>query len=549
MTQLTSLPAWRALAGHQLTLKDIHLRELFAQDPGRFDRYSLEAAGLFLDYSKNRITDDTMSMLRTLANEVDLAGWIGRMFSGERINNTENRSVLHVALRNVGSDPVMVEGRDVMPDVQRVLEKMSLFAEQVRSGAWLGHSGKPITDVVNIGIGGSNLGPLMVAEALAPYRLPHLRSHFVSNVDGTHIAETLRNLDPETTLFIIASKTFTTQETMANAAAARAWLVDALGAESAVARHFVAVSTNAEAVARFGIDMANMFEFWDWVGGRYSVWSAIGLSVMLAIGAAGFQEFLAGAHAMDEHFRTASFDANMPVILALLGIWYGNFLGACAHAVLPYDQYLRHLPAYLQQLDMESNGKSVTREGAPVDYATGQIVWGTAGTDGQHAYYQLIHQGTRLIPADFIAPIQTHNPVDDLHDKLLSNFLAQPEALMRGKTAGEVAAELPPEISGNCRDLLVSQKTFEGNHPTNTLLLEKVTPTTMGALLALYEHKVFVQGVVWQLNSFDQWGVELGKQLAGGILEDLSGRGGGSHDSSTAGLIARILGSRNQSRA
>lgn len=544
MTQLTSLPAWRALAEHHLALKDVRLRELFQQDPGRFDRYSLEAAGLFLDYSKNRITDETMARLRQLADEVDLSGWIERMYSGERINNTENRSVLHVALRNMGPNPVMVEGADVMPAVRDVLMKMSQFAEQVRSGDWLGHTGKTITDVVNIGIGGSNLGPLMVTEALGPYRLPHLRSHFVSNVDGTHIAETLRDLNPETTLFIIASKTFTTQETMANAAAARAWLVDVSGDESAVARHFVAVSTNADTVRGFGIDVANMFEFWDWVGGRYSVWSAIGLSVMLAIGPTGFQDFLAGAHAMDEHFRTAPFETNMPVILALLGIWYGNFFDACSHAVLPYDQYLRHLPAYLQQLDMESNGKSVTREGAPVDYATGQIVWGTAGTDGQHAYYQLIHQGTRLIPADFIAPIQTHNAVGDLHDKLLSNFLAQPEALMRGKTADEVAAELPVDISGECRELLIAQKTFEGNHPTNTLLLEKVTPTTMGALLALYEHKVFVQGVVWQLNSFDQWGVELGKQLAGGILKDLSGSGGGSHDSSTAGLIARILASR-----
>jgi glucose-6-phosphate isomerase len=541
MTQLKSLPAWQALEEHQQAIEQLHLRDLFGQDPDRSGRFSMEAAGIHLDYSKNRITDETVGLLLALAREVELGGWIDRMFSGEHINNTEDRAVLHVALRNVSGGPVMTNDADVMPGVRQVLDQMVHFATRVRSGEWTGHSGKPITDVVNIGIGGSNLGPLMVAEALRPYHGEHLHTHFVSNVDGTHIVETLKNLDPATTLFIVASKTFTTQETMANAAAARSWIMEAFGEESAVARHFVAVSTSADEVHRFGIDTANMFEFWDWVGGRYSVWSAIGLPVMLAIGPERFREFLAGAHAMDEHFRTAPFEANMPVILALLGVWYSNFFGACSHAVLPYDQYLRHLPAYLQQLDMESNGKSVTRNGHPVNWDTGQIVWGTAGTDGQHAYYQLIHQGTRLIPADFIAPALSHNPVDEQHEKLLANFIAQPEALMRGKTPAEAETEMSPDLGDACRELLVAQKTFPGNRPTNTLLLEKVTPHTLGALIALYEHKVFVQGVVWQLNSFDQWGVELGKQLAGGVLRELTGGDAGDHDSSTSGIIARVL--------
>jgi glucose-6-phosphate isomerase len=541
MTQLKSLPAWQALEEHQQAIEPLHLRDLFGQDPDRAGRFSMEAAGIHLDYSKNRITDETVGLLLALAREVELGGWIDRMFSGEHINNTEDRAVLHVALRNVSGGPVMTNDADVMPGVRQVLDQMAHFATRVRSGEWTGHSGKPITDVVNIGIGGSNLGPLMVAEALRPYHGEHLHTHFVSNVDGTHIVETLKNLDPATTLFIVASKTFTTQETMANAAAARSWIMEAFGEESAVARHFVAVSTSADEVHRFGIDTANMFEFWDWVGGRYSVWSAIGLPVMLAIGPERFREFLAGAHAMDEHFRTAPFEANMPVILALLGVWYSNFFGACSHAVLPYDQYLRHLPAYLQQLDMESNGKSVTRNGHPVNWDTGQIVWGTAGTDGQHAYYQLIHQGTRLIPADFIAPALSHNPVDEQHEKLLANFIAQPEALMRGKTPAEAETEMSPDLGDACRELLVAQKTFPGNRPTNTLLLEKVTPHTLGALIALYENKVFVQGVVWQLNSFDQWGVELGKQLAGGVLRELTGGDAGDHDSSTSGIIARVL--------
>ena len=541
MTQLKSLPAWQALEEHQQAIEPLHLRDLFGQDPDRVRRFSMEAAGIHLDYSKNRITDETVGLLLTLAREVELGGWIDRMFSGEHVNNTEDRAVLHVALRNVSGEPVMTNDADVMPGVRQVLDQMAHFATRVRSGDWTGHSGKPITDVVNIGIGGSNLGPLMVAEALRPYHGEHLHTHFVSNVDGTHIVETLKNLDPATTLFIVASKTFTTQETMANAAAARSWIMEAFGEESAVARHFVAVSTSADEVHRFGIDTANMFEFWDWVGGRYSVWSAIGLPVMLAIGPERFREFLAGAHAMDEHFRTAPFEANMPVILALLGVWYSNFFGACSHAVLPYDQYLRHLPAYLQQLDMESNGKSVTRSGHPVNWDTGQIVWGTAGTDGQHAYYQLIHQGTRLIPADFIAPALSHNPVDEQHEKLLANFIAQPEALMRGKTPAEAETEMSPDLGDACRELLVAQKTFPGNRPTNTLLLEKVTPRTLGALIALYEHKVFVEGVVWQLSAIDQWGVELGKQLAGGVLRELTGGDAGDHDSSTSGIIARVL--------
>jgi len=539
MTKLTSLSAWRALGEHLKATESLQMRDLFEADPARFERFSLEAAGLFLDYSKNRITEETMRLLLELADEVDLKGWMGRMFGGEKINNTEGRAVLHVALRNRSQRPVMVNGEDVMPAVRDVLARMMRFAGRVRDGQWKGHTGKPITDVVNIGIGGSNLGPLMVSEALRPYHSPHLKVHFVSNVDGTHLVETLKPLDPETTLFIVASKTFTTQETMSNAAAARAWIMEAFAEEAAVARHFVAVSTSCDEVTQFGIDAANMFEFWDWVGGRYSVWSAIGLPVMLAIGPDRFEEFLDGAHALDEHFRTAPLGANMPVILALLGVWYANFHGCCAHAVLPYDQYLRFLPDYLQQLDMESNGKSVTRDSLDVDYDTGPIVWGTAGTDGQHAYYQLIHQGTRMIPADFIAPAVSHNPVADQHEKLLANFLAQPEALMRGKTPAEAEAELAG-LPEERRKLLVPQKTFPGNRPTNTILTNKVTPAILGALVALYEHKVFVQGVVWGLNSFDQWGVELGKQLAGGILDELKGDGKGKHDGSTAGLIERI---------
>ncbi|MEN8175687.1 MAG: glucose-6-phosphate isomerase [Pseudomonadota bacterium] len=539
MTRATERPAWQALKAHFDAVASLHMRDLFAADPARSERFSLEAAGLFLDYSKNRITDETLALLRDLADQCHVSDWIRRMFAGEQINNTEARAVLHVALRNAAGSVVEVDGENVMPGIREVIQRMGRFARRVREHEWRGFTGKPITDVVNIGIGGSNLGPRMVCEALRPFHAPHLRVHFVSNVDGTHLVETLKPLDPETTLFIIASKTFTTLETLSNAHAAREWCLTACRDEAAIRQHFVAVSTNEQEVSRFGIDTDHMFEFWDWVGGRYSVWSAIGLPVMLAIGPEHFDEFLDGAHEMDEHFRQAPLENNMPVILALLGVWYANFFDACSHAVLPYDQYLRLLPDFLQQLDMESNGKSVTRSGQAVDYTTGPIVWGTAGTDGQHAYYQLIHQGTRLIPADFIAPVKSHNPVADQHQKLLANFLAQPEALMRGRSAQEVAPELEG-VGEECRNLLIAQKTFPGNRPTNSILMQQVTPRTLGALLALYEHKVFVQGVIWGINSFDQWGVELGKKLASTVLGELAGGEPGDHDASTRALIARI---------
>jgi glucose-6-phosphate isomerase len=515
------------------------MRELFAQDPQRAARLSMRAAGIFLDYSKNRISDQTLELLLALAEAVDLKRWIGRMFAGERINTTEGRSVLHVALRNRSNRPIWVDGEDVMPGVNAVLARMGHFVTSVRSGEWMGFTGKRITDVVNIGIGGSNLGPLMVCEALQPYQTPELRVHFVSNIDGTHLAETLRGLDPETTLFIVSSKTFTTLETLTNACSARAWLVDRIGAEVAVRDHFVAVSTNREKVAAFGIDTNQMFEFWDWVGGRYSLWSAIGLPIALAVGMDRFNELLAGAHAMDQHFFSADLRQNMPVVLALLGVWYVNFAGARTHAVLPYDQYLRLLPDYLQQGDMESNGKRVTREGAPVDYATGPVVWGAPGSDGQHAFFQLLHQGTQLIPADFIAPINSHNEMGDHHSKLLANFFAQTEALMRGKTRAEAQDELERAgLSSERVALLTPHKEFPGNKPTNTLLIDKVTPRILGALIALYEHKIFVQGVLWGIDSFDQWGVELGKELANVILTELKdGEVRAEHDGSTGQLI------------
>ncbi len=538
---ITTLPAWRALAAHAEAMRDIHMRDLFHRDPGRFQRFSLRLGDFLLDYSKNRITDETMRRLLDLAAARDLEGWRRRMFGGERINVTENRAALHVALRNRSGRPIMVDGKDVMPEVNRVLAQMRGFAEAVRAGDWRGHTGEAVTDVVNIGIGGSDLGPVMVCEALRPYQRAGLRVHFVSNVDGSHIAETLKWCRPESTLFIVASKTFTTQETLANARTARAWLTGALG-EAAVARHFVALSTNAEGVAEFGIDTANMFEFWDWVGGRYSLWSAIGLSIAVAVGMDNFKRLLDGAHAMDEHFRTAPAAANMPVVLGLLGVWYNNFLGAQAHAVLPYDQYLARLPAYLQQADMESNGKSVDRDGRRVDYQTGPVVFGEAGTNGQHAFYQLIHQGTKLIPADFIAAAETHNPVGDHHTLLLSNFLAQTEALMRGKTAAEARAELEAAgLHGEAVEALLPHRVFEGNRPTNSILYRRLDPHTLGMLVALYEHKVFVQGVIWNVNSFDQWGVELGKQLAKAIRPELAGDAPVSgHDASTAGLIDRV---------
>jgi glucose-6-phosphate isomerase len=541
MPLLNSTPQWRALEQHWRELAQVRIRDLLDGDADRFDRMHLEAAGLLLDFSKNLVTDETLRHLLALAEAADVHGWRGRMFAGEPINNTEGRAVLHVALRNRSNRPIRVDGADVMPEVNAVLARMEEFTGAVRSGRWLGFTGKPMRDVVNIGIGGSNLGPLMVTEALGHYR-EGPRVHFVSNVDGTHLAETLKDLDPATTLFVVASKTFTTEETLSNARSARSWLVDTLGDSAAVARHFVAVSTHAEEVAAFGIDTDHMFGFWDWVGGRYSLWSSVGLPIALAVGMPRFYELLDGAHAMDQHFESADLAANMPVIMALLGVWYRNFGGYATHAVLPYDQYLKYLPAYLQQADMESNGKRVTRDGTPVNYATGPVLWGEPGTDGQHAFYQLIHQGTQVIPCDFLVPANSHNELGDQHLKLLANCLAQTEALMRGRTLDEARAELavqglPPERL----EALAPHKVFPGNRPTNTLLVDRFTPRTLGALIALYEHKIFVQGVIWGVNSYDQWGVELGKQLAGVILKELqSGTTSGGHDCSTGGLMAYV---------
>jgi glucose-6-phosphate isomerase len=542
MSALTRSAAWRALERHAEAMAAVHLRDLFAGDRDRFARFSLRLHDVLLDYAKNRVTDETMGLLLDLARAAGLEAWRARMFEGDRINTTEHRAVLHVALRNRSGRPILVDGRDVMPDVHGVLARMRDFTDRVRSGAWRGHTGEAVTDVVNIGIGGSDLGPHMVCEALRPYQRPDLRPHFVSNVDGAHLLDTLAPLDPAHALFVVASKTFTTEETMTNAASARRWLVERLGDEAAVARHFVAVSTNAEAVAAFGIRTDNMFEFWDWVGGRYSLWSAIGLPIALAVGFGRFEELLAGAHTMDEHFRTAPLERNMPVILALLGVWYRDFLGACSHAVLPYSQHLHRLPAYLQQADMESNGKSVRRDGARVDYATGPIVWGEPGTNGQHAFYQLLHQGTELVPADFLAAAQSLTPLGDHHDKLLANFFAQTEALAFGKTADEARAELGRGgLSGAALDALVPHRVFEGNRPTNSIFFRRLDPATLGKLIALYEHKIFTQGVLWEINSFDQWGVELGKQLAKVILPQLAGSEPiASHDSSTNGLINHL---------
>ncbi len=539
MSALTSSAAWRALERHAEAMAGVHLRELFAADPGRFETFSLQLDDLLLDYSKNRITAETMRLLQDLARAADLEGWRERMFRGERINITENRPVLHIALRNRSNRPIRVDGEDVMPAVNGVLARMRAFSERVRSGAWRGHTGQTITDIVNIGIGGSDLGPLMVCEALKPYQRPDLRPHFVSNVDGAHLVHTLEGLDPARTLFIVASKTFTTQETMTNAGSARSWLLEKLGPDAEVARHFVAVSTNAKAVAAFGIDPANMFEFWDWVGGRYSLWSAIGLSITLAVGFERFEELLAGGHAVDEHFRTAPPERNLPVILGLVGAWYRNFMGACSYAVLPYDQHLHRLPAYLQQADMESNGKSTGRDGHAVDYATGPILWGEPGTNGQHAFYQLIHQGTELIPADFLAAALSQTPLGDHQEKLLANFFAQPQALAFGKTAAEARAELERAgLAGAALEALLPHKLFAGNRPSNAILYRRLDPATLGKLIALYEHKIFTQGVLWNVNSFDQWGVELGKQLATAILPELAGAAPvAGHDASTNGLI------------
>ncbi|MEO5341826.1 MAG: glucose-6-phosphate isomerase [Gammaproteobacteria bacterium SHHR-1] len=543
MTRFSASPSIPQLQQHWRQMADVQMQDLFTSDPQRFERFSLEACGILLDYSKNRIRDETLGLLGQLAEERQLPTWIQRMFSGEAINNTEQRAVLHVALRNDPAQPIRVNGEDVMPGVERVLGQMERLSEAIRNGSWSGHGGQRITDVVNIGIGGSNLGPLMVCEALRPYWQSGLRLHFVSNVDGTHLSETLRPLKAETTLFIVASKTFTTQETLSNAFSARAWLLDQLHDEQAVAAHFIAISTNRAKVEAFGIDSNHMLEFWDWVGGRYSLWSAIGFPIAVAIGMDRFRQLLAGARCMDQHFRQAPLAANMPVILALLGIWYSNFAGASSQAILPYDQYLRYLPDYLQQADMESNGKSVTRDGEAVDYPTGPIIWGSAGTDGQHAYYQLIHQGGHLIPCDFIAPVNSHNELGDQHLKLISNFLAQPEALMRGKSAEQARAELEAAgVSGERLELLARHKTFPGNRPSNSLMFDRLTPEVLGSLIALYEHKIFVQGVLWGLNSYDQWGVELGKELANRILPELRGEPGqGRHDSSTQGLIRHFL--------
>lgn len=540
MSKLVDSGAWRALASHRLQIQDVHMRDLFRDDPQRFNKFSIQWDDLLFDYSKNRINEQTMSLLLDLAREADVAGYRDRMFSGEKINFTEQRAVLHTALRNRSNQPVRVDGQDIMPEVNEVLGRLRTFSDAIRSGSWVGFTQKPITDVVNIGIGGSDLGPVMVTEALRPYWKQGLSAHFVSNVDGTHMAEVLRRVNPETTLFLVASKTFTTQETLTNATTARRWLVEALKDEAAVKRHFAALSTNAAEVSKFGIDVENMFGFWDWVGGRYSLWSAIGLSIACVIGMDNFEALLAGAHEADRHFVEAPPERNIPLLMGLLGVWYHNFFDAHTHAILPYDQYMHRFAAYFQQGDMESNGKGVNRDGARIaDYSTGPIIWGEPGTNGQHAFYQLIHQGTRLIPADFLAPIETQNPVGDHHQILLANFFAQPEALMTGKTDAEVRAELTQQgLSGDALERLVPHKVFTGNRPTNAFLFQKLTPHTLGQLIALYEHKIFVQGTVWQINSYDQWGVELGKQLAKRILPELKGdEPVASHDASTNGLI------------
>jgi glucose-6-phosphate isomerase len=547
-TALTALPAWAQLREHHAKLRSTHLRDLFAQDPQRGERLTAEAVGIYLDYSKNRVTDETLRLLLELAEQSGLRERIDAMFAGEKINVTEDRAVLHVALRAPKSESIKVDGMDVVPGVHEVLGRMGDLAERIRAGRFLGHTGKPIRNIVNVGIGGSDLGPVMAYEALRHYSKRELTFRFVSNVDGTDFAEATRDLDAAETLFIISSKTFTTLETMTNAATARQWVLDELGDKSAIAKHFVAVSTNTEAVEAFGIDVMNMFGFWDWVGGRYSMDSAIGLSTMIAIGVQGFTELLAGFHDMDEHFRTAPFEQNLPVLLGLLTVWYTDFFGSQTQAVLPYDQYLKRFPAYLQQLTMESNGKHVTLTGEAVDYATGPVYWGEPGTNGQHSFYQLIHQGTELIPCDFIGFTHSLNPLPAAsggshHDLLTANVFAQTEALAFGKTAEQVAAEGTPEW-------LVPHRVFEGNRPSNTLLLDRLTPRALGSLVALYEHSVFVQGTVWRVNSFDQWGVELGKVLAKKVADELSSTAEPelSHDSSTNALIRRYRAAQAQQK-
>lgn len=541
----TTTQAWQRLASFSETKKNQQIKTLFS-DPSRFDKFSIKWEDVLVDFSKNRLDDETRQALLDLAVELDLKSAIEAMFRGEKINGTEGRAVLHTALRNRSNKPVFADGKDVMPDVNAVLVQMKAFADQVSQGDWLGYTGKPIKSLVNIGIGGSDLGPVMVTEALKPYQNPNLEVFFVSNVDGTHMAETLKRVDPETTLFFIASKTFTTQETMTNAHTARSWFLEKAKDGAAVAKHFVALSTNAKAVAEFGIDTKNMFAFWDWVGGRYSLWSAIGLPIACAIGFDNFEALLTGAHAMDLHFRHEPFENNIPVVLALIGIWNCNFLGATSEAILPYDQYLHRFAAYFQQGNMESNGKYISRTGEKVNYTTGPIIWGEPGTNGQHAFYQLIHQGTHLIPCDFIAPAISHNPVGDHHVKLLSNFFAQTEALMNGKSLDEVKAEMAKAgKSASEIDQIAPHRVFEGNRPTNSILIKQITPYTLGALIAMYEHKIFVQGVLWNIYSFDQWGVELGKVLANAILPELKDASPvSSHDASTNGLINAYKGMR-----
>ncbi len=542
MQPLRNAAAWQALEAHHQTMKQTHMRDMFAADDDRFERFSVQGCGLLLDYSKNIINDATMRLLFQLVQERDVPAQRQSMFAGEAINNTEQRAVLHTALRNRSDHPVLVDGRDVMPDIRRVLQQMRDFSKAVRSGAWRGTTGKVITDIVNIGIGGSDLGPVMVTEALKPYARSDLNVHFVSNIDGTHMVETLKKLHRETTLFVIVSKTFTTQETISNAKTARDWFLTRGGTREGVSNHFVAVSTNAEAVEAFGIDTRNMFGFWDWVGGRYSLCSAVGLSIALYIGMDHFEALLDGAYAMDQHFQDAPLTENMPVIMAVLGVWYHNFFNAASHAILPYDQYMHRFAAYFQQGDMESNGKSVTRSGVAVDYNTGPIIWGEPGTNGQHAFYQLIHQGTRMIPADFLAAADSQNPIGDHHNMLLANFFAQTEALMQGKDASIVKAELTANgMDAAAIAALTPHKIFAGNKPSNSIVFQKLTPTVLGSLVALYEHKIFVQSVIWDVNAYDQWGVELGKQLARVILPELTHDAPvTSHDASTNGLMNHI---------
>lgn len=543
---LTRLPAWRALQAHYQDMANRHMQQMFAEDGSRFSRFSLHFNDILLDYSKNRINQETMRLLFELAREAELPLWAERMFQGDAVNFTEQRPALHVALRNRSNTPIMVDGKDVMVDVNRVLEKMKRFCNRIHSGHWTGHTGKRITDIVNIGIGGSDLGPLMVTEALKSYARQGMKVHYVSNVDGTHVAERFKVLDPESTLFIVASKTFTTQETLTNAHTARRWLIEHLRDEAAVASHFVAVSTNREAVEAFGIDGENMFEFWDWVGGRYSLWSAIGLSIGLYLGFDQFEELLAGAHAMDQHFLRAPLEKNLPVVMALLGVWYSSFFGAESYAILPYDQYLHRFTAFLQQAEMESNGKRIDRDGQLVDYHTSPVIWGESGTNGQHAFYQLLHQGTKLVPIDFMAPVESHNPLGEHHTILLSNFISQSEALMLGRSEETARAELAAQgLDDETLEALLPHKVFPGNKPSNSIMFRKLSPYTLGSLIALYEHKIFAQGVIWRINPFDQWGVELGKRLAKTILSKLDDDNPVTdHDGSTNGLIAYYKSNR-----